>query len=118
MLRFSFLQLYGYLPQSLKILNNALCLSDDLEIPFPSSLSDSKSNQSNEASGAVSLEKNVEQNLHPNELSTVRETAIVQNDTKTDNVFDQSIPLKVEHFKMHVCSETHLPSKFEICFPQ
>ena len=98
------LQLYGYLPHSLHVLNQCLVLERDLEVPFPRLNESSKKAESNLVDGSSDAETDIAEQQDGRGLeNNAADTDELATDTKaTENVYDEVIALKCEHVKMRV----------------
>lgn len=93
------------MPRSLQILNEALCLNEDLEIPFPKAMSLAKIDQSDPSSTSASHTNDLEKTdeVHDCKTNGAVEETTVKSTATNENPFDESIPFKLDHMKMHVC---------------
>ena len=86
----------------MRILNAALCLSEDLEVPFPKVICLKKADQSCKTSDDISNSNDIEKTADCEGEGTAEEIA-VKTGTAAENPYDESIPLKLEHIKINVC---------------
>lgn len=96
--------LYGYLPHSLRILNAALCLSEDLEVPFPEAVCANKADQSYKNSNDISHSNDIKKTPDCDGDSTAEETK-GKTDAADENPYDESVPLKLEHMKINIYAD-------------